>query len=229
MHGHVDDSTRFGSRGDFDSLVPWTRRLLAEGKSIGDVMRAIYGVDLPAEVYVFDRAYPRRLWLPVDQTFHPWELLALGGPTGDVRGEDPWAREQEEHAFAQHPSFLPLLRTGESDAEYGGYVLGYDLEELRSGRRTILGHRGDIPGAGAKLEVIGASLLDVLHAWMSDHLRMIEQQYESPVNRGAGSLERRDVDEVAGMLRGIEELQREAATYDVSKPGGGASGSRPAG
>jgi hypothetical protein len=208
----AQDESRPESRGNFDSLVPWARRLFAEGKSVGEVMRAIYGVDLPAEVYVLDRAYPKRLWLPLDQTFHPWELFVLAEPGREVRGEDPWAREQEENAFAQNPNFLPLLRTGESDAEYGYYVLGYDIEELRNGKTTILGHQGDIPATGAEFEVIGTSLLDVLHTWMSDHLRMIKHQFESPMNRGAGSLEKKDVDEVVGMLRGIEELQKEAAS-----------------
>jgi hypothetical protein len=212
----ADEVPRTGTRGDFDSLMPWAQRLLAEGKSIGEVMRAIYGVDLPTELYAIDRAYARGLRLPLYQTYHPWELFELSNPSSERRDPAPWEREQEEHAYAQNPSFLPLLSLQVADAVYDDYVLGYDLDELREGKTVVLGHQGDIPATGARFEVIGTSLLGVMHEWMSDHLRMVRYQYESPMNRGAGSLERKDVDYVAGMLRAIEQLQQEAAAGRAS-------------
>lgn len=217
MPAHLDEAPQLESRSNFDSLVPWARRLLADGKSTGEVMRAIYGVNLPTEVHALDRAYARGLKLPLYRTFHPWELLALAEPPHTEREPAPWEREQEEHAYAQNPQFLPLLSLQAADAVYDDYVLGYDLDELRKGKTVVLGHRGDIPPEGAELEVIGTSLLGVMHEWMSDHLRMVKHQYESPMNRGFGALEKKDVDHVAGMLKAIEQLQQEAAKLEPGK------------
>jgi hypothetical protein len=214
---HLDGTLQLESRSNFDSLVPWARRLLAEGKLIGEVMQAIYGVALPTEVHALDRAYARGFKLPLYRTFHPWELLALADPLHTERKPAPWEREQEEHAYTQNPSVLPLMSLQAADAVYDDYVLGYDLDELRKGNTVVLGHQGDIPPEGAKFEVIGTSLLGVMHEWMSDHLRMVEAQYKSPMNRGAGSIERRDVDRVAGMLKAIEQLQQEAASLEAGK------------
>jgi hypothetical protein len=205
------------SRGNFDALIPWARRLLAEGKSTGEVMRAIYGVDLPAEVYAIDRAYARGLKLPLYQTYHPWELFTLADPSHEARRPAAWEREQEEHAYAQQPSFLPLLSLQAGDTTYDDHVLGYDLEELRKGNTVVVGHVGDIPVEGAKFEVLGTSLLDLMYDWMSEHLEMVTHQLKSPTNRGAGSLEQKDVDRVAGMLSEIEALRKEAAILQVAR------------
>jgi len=209
------DAPPTGSRGNYDSLVPWARQLFREGKSVDEVIRVIYGVRLPAEFFVFDRAVPSRLPLPVLHTYHPWELLKLADPAASVRGPDRWARRQEEHAFAHNPSFLPLMQLGASEATHGGYTIGYDVEELRRGKSTIFGHRGDIPAGGPRLEMLGTSLLAVLHDWMSDHHRQMKAQYESPRNFGAGSLDPEDVEEIAGFVRGIVALEKETAILEI--------------
>jgi hypothetical protein len=202
-----------GSRADFDSLIPLARQLLGQGETMGDVMRAIYGVDLPAEVHVFERAHAAGLRLPLDRTVHPWQILALASPSRQARTDDEWAREQEEHAYAQHPDFVPLMRLYASgDAVHDDHVIGYDLAALRQGVVRVLGHDGDIPDSGARLVELGSSLLDVLHEWMSDHVRMLKVQLASPRNFGAGSLDRRDLDEAVGHLHQIEALQGQAAS-----------------
>jgi len=198
------------SRADFDSLIPWARRLLAAGKSTGAVMRAIYGTDMPPELYVLDRVYPHQLPLPVEPMFHPWQLLALADPAATVREPDPWAREQEERAFALDPDFVPLLKLGEPSARHGGQVIGYHLAELRKGRTTILGHAGDLPpGTDTALDKLGPSLLDVLHEWLSDHLG------SAPAPSEPGVLSALGVERVAELLRGIEVLQQEVAILEA--------------
>jgi len=195
------------SRADYDSVTPWARRLYAEGKSTAEVMQAIYGVDLPAEAYALDRAYTGGLDLPLVRLVHPWELM------GDAErdSDEDWSQEQEDRAFAQWPGFLPLLQLGADDAVHGHHVIGYDVEQLRAGKTTIWGCDGDIPPEGGELAVVGSSLLAVLHDWLADHHRMLEHQFNSPANRGFGSLSQDDVSEVADQLRAIEALQREVA------------------
>jgi hypothetical protein len=56
-------------------------------------MRAIYGVDLPAEAYAFWRAFEGgKLDLPVDRMLHPWELIAVQDPARPDK-DAPWERE----------------------------------------------------------------------------------------------------------------------------------------
>jgi hypothetical protein len=201
-----------GSRAEIDSLLPWARQLYAAGASAGEVMRAIYGVDLPAEVQVLARAHDAGVRLPVDRMLHPWQLLVAADPARQPRTSDPWARRQEEHAFAQHPDFLPLMQlSAPADAEHDRYVIGYDLAALRRGERRVLGHDGDIPASGAVLEPLGDSLLEVMHAWLSDNLRIQREQLADPKNIGFGSIEQSDVDDAVRMVEQIEALQREAA------------------
>lgn len=194
-------------RADFDALVPLARRLYAEGRSAGDVMRAVYGVDLPAEAYAFWRAFSSgELELPLDQMHHPWELISAAG---ERHRSDPgrWQRSQEELAFSQLPRFLPLMKLVDDGAIHDDHVIGYHLDELRAGRATIFGHLEDFPESGARLVRLGDSLLGVLHEWMADHRRRLEAQLRSPTNRGFGSIEDADVEAVEAKLRVLEALQ----------------------
>src|SRR5262245_1479684 len=105
-------------RADFDSLVPLARQLYAEGKTVGDVMRAVYGADLPAEAYAFWRAFfggKAKVKPTLEYMHHPWELISVASP---IHQSDPvpWQREQEERAFSQVPRFLPLMWLVEDDA-----------------------------------------------------------------------------------------------------------------
>lgn len=205
------ESSEAGSRERFDSLVPWARRLYAEGKSPGDVMRAIYGVDLPTEAYAFWHVFEGgKLDLPVDRMLHPWELIAVQDPARPDE-DAPWEREHEERAFAQVPRFMPLMQLAADVPRYDECIIGYDLDELGAGRTTIFGHQGDLPESGAVLERLGDSLLGVLHDWMSERLRMLTEQYKLPSNRGFGSISRENIDEVAKKVHAIEALQRKVA------------------
>jgi len=201
-------------RADYESLTPWARQLYQEGKSTADVMRELYGVDLPAEAYAFDRACAGGLDLPLLRLMHPWELLAAApedaaADLSDV--DEDWSSGQETNALARWPQFLPLMQLRADDATHGGHVIGYDLDELAAGKATIWGFPGEVPEARRELAVLGPSLLAVLHAWLADHHRMLEVQRSSPANRGFGSLTNEDVEQAADQLYAIEVLQREVA------------------
>jgi hypothetical protein len=195
-------------RADFDALVPFARRLYAEGKTANDVMRAVYGVDLPAEAYAFWKAFSSgKLELPLDWMHHPWELISAADPAYQ---DDPgrWQRKQQALALSQVPRFLPLMKLADDDAIHDDYIIGYDLDELRAGRTTIFGHLDDFPESGVKLVRLGDSLLGVLHEWMADHRRRLDAKLKSPANRGFGSIEDSDVEKVDEKLRHIEVLQK---------------------
>ena len=199
------------SRSSYVSIVPWARRLLLEGCSISEVMRAIYSVDLPAEAYAFQQAWSGGLQLDLNTVVHPWVLIALAeAPAQEVYIDDQWARRQEERAWRQWPGFLPLLQLGDEDAVHGGCLLGYDIDSLAEGKTTIWGIDGDFPEAPVEFRVLGNSLLTVLREWQSDCLRMIKYQFSSESNFGAGSVDEDDVERVAGGLRAIDALQRTA-------------------
>lgn len=204
------------SRADPSSLVPFARHLCETGKSPEEIVREIYNVDFPDEFYLFEKwCIVGNLDLSLQWLHHPWELivsLERGGPSEKV---DPWSEEQEKNAFSQAPHVVLLMELYASDAIYGDYFIGYDLNELSEGRTTIVGHEDDIPENGAKFEIIGSSMLEVLHAWMSDHYRMVQAQYNKPSNRGAGSLRKKNVEEVAEQLRGIEAMQTELASKTI--------------
>jgi len=199
-----------GSRADVDSLIPWAKRLYAGGATSGDVMRAVYGLDLPAEAYAFHRDIPGGRLLPVELLDHPWDLLSLADPAQPACKPDRWSREQEAYAYSQYPDVLPLMQLGggvTTDGVLDDHIIGYDLASLRAGGTAIVGHEGELRSTAARFEPLGDSLVDVLQDWMSEHLEMVTSQYESPANFGFGSLERADVAKVAAMLSLIEGLR----------------------
>jgi hypothetical protein len=192
---------------DFDGVTAWGERLRDEGKSTVEIMQEIYGVDLPAEVYALDRALVGGLDLPLVVTVHPWSFIDDAARDTD----EDWSRDVEDNALIEWPRFLPLLQLAAEDATHGNHVIGYDLDALAAGQQTIIGYDDNHPPQDGPLATLGPSLLAVLHEWIADHHRMLDEQYRSPANRGLGSISDRDVKEAAAQLRAVEALQREVA------------------
>jgi hypothetical protein len=180
-------------------------------------MTAVYGADLPLEAYVFYRSRPHDPELPIEFLYMPWRLVDLATGERDDDEPSPWAAEQEAHALAQNPDFLPLMKLEAYEARHDGWIIGYSLRELARGSTTILGHNEDIPETGAVFERLGDSLLAVLHEWAADHLRMTEGRFKSPANRGAGSLGPEDVERAASILKAIEQIQHATAEQQSSR------------
>ena len=61
-----------------------------------------------------------------------------------------------------------------------------------------------------ELDVVpcGESLLSVLHEHLADHHDRLSRQLRSPSNRGAGSVDREDVEEARGFVALIEDLRK---------------------
>jgi hypothetical protein len=207
-------ATPAGSRADFDSLIPWARRLYADGAGAADVLCAIYGTDLPPEFYVLARAEEIGPEPPYNPMVHPWKLMVVADPTHTPYTGDRWARRQEERAFAQHPDFLPMLGfTGLTESTYNRYIVGYDLAALRAGTVRVLGHRGDFPEAGAELRPVADSLLGWLREAAAEDLWIRRAQLEDPRNFGFGSIGDEQVEEAVEQLEEVELLQRRVDSY----------------
>jgi hypothetical protein len=198
-------------RGQHARLSAWAREAYLQGKSVHEVVTATYGADLPREAYVFYESRPRDPALPVELLFWPWRLLDLARTKHDDEEPSPWQVEQEANALAQDPDFLPLMKLEAYEARHDGWIIGYSLSALRQGKTTILGHDEDIPSSDAAFHVIGESLLVVLHEWATDHLRMTEERFDSPANRGTGSLDPEDVERAAEIFKAVEKFQRKLA------------------
>lgn len=198
------------NRGDSATLVPAAQQLYAAGKTRSEVLEAIYGVDLPREAVLFHREFVlgKR---PIEFEFltHPWELMISPEHGGPRATPDPITRENEAKAFAQAPNVLLLGATGYADARHGDSLLGYDLDELRAGRSTIVGlpDERDVPDDAAEFVVFGSSLLDVFHECLTDYHRLMKHW----LGHGRFSYTRSDLAEVEDQLDIIEALKTEVA------------------
>src|SRR5262245_26297459 len=170
------------SRADPRTLVPAARAMYEQGRTRRQVLEAIYGVDLPREAALFLRDFARdakplqALW-----GVHPWELmipLEAGGPTFAI---GPIACERERRAYEQAPHVVLVACIHYHGAPLGGSLIGYDLDELRAGRSTVVGleNQDEMPASGARFEVFGASLVDVFCDVIASYRALLAKR-ESP-------------------------------------------------
>jgi hypothetical protein len=196
------------SRADPATLVPAARALYEQGLTPGEVLERIYGVDLPLEARLFLRDFVNDAKpLQASWGIHPWELmipLDAGGPRLVIA---PHEAAREARAYAQAPRVLLLGGTGYHDAPHGGSLIGYDLDELRAGRTTIVGleHASEPPGSGAAFAVFGPSLIAVFCDLIASYRALMERW----IAKGVGSDTYADVDELTAQLASVEALQRE--------------------
>lgn len=197
------------SRGAPQSLIPWARRLYEQGKAREQVVREIYGVDFPAEVYLLrDTDGPD---LPLDWLNQAWWImtpLEQGGPKVVV---SPNEDQYLINAYAQAPHVALLMVLWEDDAIHGDSIIGYDLDELRAGRSTVVGllDQTDVPESGAEFKVFGPSLLQVLHEWLTNQHEMLAWRLTRESNRGCGSIDHDDVDQALQCVQFIEGLRKQ--------------------
>jgi hypothetical protein len=190
-------------RGRPETLLAAARRLYAEGKDRRAVLEAIYGVDLPEEVLRLHRAVEAgEVDLTVRMLTHPWLLVT---PPPDDEEVGPLSASLEPAAFARAPSMIPLLVTVYSGVADGESLLGYDIDELRAGRPTVVGSRWpvDVHGTVRPVERIGASLLDVLTAIVERHCTRIGTLAADP-HSGFGN---DHLDDARAQLRSIQALR----------------------
>ncbi len=198
----------FASRMRPGTLVPAARAMYERGMSRSEVLTAIYGVDLPREAVLIERDYVAGN-KPIRVRFnaHPWELmipLDRGGPKfmiGPLGGED------DARALAQAPNVLLVAWLRYARVKNGFSVIGYDLDELRAGRSTVVGlppEHKQVPTSGARFEVFGPSLLDVF----ANVITAYRASWDGDYTREAAEEQK----EASAELAGIEALRVELAS-----------------
>ena len=188
--------------------MPVARALYEQGLTRSEVLETIYGVDLPFEAALFMRDVvpydddERRLeasWGTL-----PWELMIPlddGGPRIEI-GRVEITREIR--AFTQAPHVLLLGRTGYSYTQGGGRLIGYDLNELRAGRTTVVGlnQKGEIPEVGAVFAVLGPSLIAVFR----DLVVRFRAQIERTLDPGPSMFDPAELEELGSHLAFLDKL-----------------------
>jgi hypothetical protein len=193
--------------------VARARDLYAAGHSRPQVVRAVFGADFPPEFYLVMQAVAES-WsaLDVEVMGRAWQVFRLADPAYQPRRDD-WSRRLEAAAAAWYPDVVLVLVLSDIDVEHGGYVVGYHLGELRAGRPTAVGVLEDeLDGTAPRsssYSILGPSLLQVLHEYAADDLRMLRLQATKWENVRYGTLG--DSVEVAeARVRRIEDLRRRA-------------------
>lgn len=194
------------SRNDYASMVALARALYDTGRNERAVVRTCYGVALPDEFFAIGEARAQDRLPPMLFTNQPWNLAvppARGGPAPDANVMD--RREQE--ALALVPQLLPLLILSDPYSRHGDSLLCYHLDELAAGRPTILGIPLAIDNERGPTR-FGDSLISVMLEHFADRATTVEKAYHHPYNRGAGSVDRDEVESAHKRLEKIEAIAR---------------------
>lgn len=104
------------------------------------------------------------------------------------------------------PDLLPLVRLLTDSGNYGRKYGCYRLSELAAGRTTTYFVR-ELDGRCGEPVRAADSLLDLLYEQQAAVHRELEEQHASPANRGAGSVDRQEIDEAWSILESIEQLR----------------------
>ncbi|MGW1617411.1 hypothetical protein ACWCQZ_50725 [Streptomyces sp. NPDC002285] len=177
--------------------------------------RAVFGVELPAEFFAVMAAYSidGGETLPVEPMSRAREVYGLADPTHEPYVGDVEWQQQEANALVQNPDLVLLIELGlDMDACHAGWLVGYEASELLAGRSTVVGIANEVPQSGATFTVLGPSLLDVMHEWASDSLRIQRGWAESWEGRRYGLVTNEDIERAAAVLQLVEELQESTVT-----------------
>jgi hypothetical protein len=207
----TDSNSVIPSRASPQTLVPGARALYEQGLTRSQVLKTIYGVDLPLEVTLFLREFLNNDddEKPIQASWGilPWELmrpLEVGGPRFEVSAGE---LARVTRIFAQAPHVLLLGTTGYDEVRHGASLIGYDLNELLVGRTTIVGLPLilDTPESNSTFNVFGPSLISVFRSLITRYRALMDKWSES----GQFGVGNDEVLEFDSQLASIEALQRE--------------------
>lgn len=194
------------SRDDYGSMSALARALHGRGVGARDVLRDCYGVRWPDELFAIAEAREQGRDPPMLYTNQPWNLaipLDRGGPAAEA----PAIGKIERQVLAHDPALVPLVVLQDPDYRHGDSVVCYRLDELAAGRATAFGLRLFFPRHAAP-ERYGDSLVAVMRDHFGDAVRRLERELAGPRNRGAGSIDERDVAAARTWLAEVEDIAR---------------------
>ena len=194
------------SRAEPKTLLPAAHALYAQGRTRSQVLEALYGVDLPRECSLLLRefAYVDK-GLAVSWRFHPWELMVPPAEaTRRAYQINDYQSNEDALAYEIAPNVLMLgrLSYAAEGVRLGGSLFGYDLDELRAGRSSVVGLLKKINvSRGDRFTFFGPSVVDVLLDTVSSYLAFSEHLAESDRHE--------DPQPVREQIARVEALQRE--------------------
>jgi hypothetical protein len=119
--------------------------------------------------------------------------------------------DEDQARVAQlDPTAIALMTLSGNNYKHGGYLLCYQRSELAVGRSTVVGFRRALAD-GTTARRRGDSLATVILEHYADNVRRVENEYNSPYNRGAGSVDRYELEGARENLVLAEELVRRVA------------------
>ncbi|MGR3932383.1 hypothetical protein [Streptomyces sp. BRA346] len=202
------------SRDDYGSMARLARALYDSGLGPREVLREAYGASFPEEVFVIVGAGLSSLDLLAYFANQPWQLAVppeRGGPA-DVPGP---LDDTERLVLALDPGLVPLVQIPAATSAGDDHIVCYRTEELRAGRSTVFCLRSAAypysEVRDAEAVRCGDSLLDVLYEVHADEARRLDEESRQPWNRGAGAVDRAEVEQAHASLELVEELRRKAA------------------
>ncbi|MCQ8190684.1 hypothetical protein [Streptomyces rugosispiralis] len=201
------------SREDYASMARLARALYASGLGSREVLREAYGTGFPEEVFVLVGAGLSTLDLLAYFTHQPWQLAVPPEQGGPQEVPGPLA-ETEQLVLALDPGLLPLVQIPAATSAGDDRIVCYRFEELRAGLPTAFSLRAE-PYPYSELrdtEAVrcGESLLAVLDEVHADDVRRLEGELHQPWNRGAGSVDRGEVEQAHASLELVRRLRRQA-------------------
>lgn len=203
----ADGSEAGGPRGDYSAMARLALSLYEAGLRPGEVLRRCYGVSFPQEFFILCEPQEMNGELLVDYFDQPWQMAVPPERGGPCDSALPRREERERALLARDPDLLPLLVPLGPRERHGGKTVGYRLSELAVGRTTVFALPRDAR-PDSPIERVGDSLLALLHEHHADAHKAARDQYNAPSNRGFGMVDADEVDELAALLRHVQDLQR---------------------
>jgi len=179
-----------------------------QGRTRHQILESIYGVEFPTETVLILRDFVSgEKPLGVSWRIHPWELMVRPEDRDPEMDLGPIQCEEEIRIYAEAPNVVLVARLDYHGVDLGSSLIGYDLDELRVGRSTVIGLKGvpRLPRAPFKFTftVFGPSVLDVVHELVSNYLADTRRRAEHDPHEDPEPIERQ--------LARVVALQRELA------------------
>jgi hypothetical protein len=172
-------------------LMALARELVADNVDRREILQRCYGVAFPEEVFVVLDARPDGL----GETHLPWALVSAEELADEARCL-ALVSYVEDKVYAIDRELVPLC--------HGQSILCYRLDHLATGRATVFALPREFDDYTEATRAAD-SLLAALHEQATRAVQHIENEYNSPGNRGAGSV---DLEEVQYHRRCLEDVER---------------------
>jgi len=190
------------------AVVGRARKLYAVGYTRAEVLAAVFGADLPREIFVIaDELEADDETIGADLLPRMREVYRLVDPANEPYLRDTILQRCEETADARFPRTAMMLHLSTHSGPYG-YVAGYRVADLHAGRTTVVGFNHLVPPEKAQLKVLGPSMLDVLEAGARRHLDVLLMPPQTWEEIRYGPDRDDDIADTRAALQRVEELRR---------------------